>query len=366
MSPRTVRHRLQEVVTQVRGRTYPYRRRRRTKVPWHLYTRAQTREFPEVLELIRNVVNAYTREYPQAPPPPRPQGGRPLVPLGDRLKALLAQGYLGLPNRPTEGQIAVLQEHLGLSRNFGYKTVERSYGDLRVQAALGTLLEITNRPIAGLETGFAADGSGFPTAIGQHYRSIRERQNSAEKQVGSLPSSMGHHDWVYNVATVGLRYGLIAGWVSWADHHVGEVSRFPELVQQTKTLHPRWNTFVGDGAYSARWIVGMLDRVGVQSWILPRRNVTLKALGEPAWPRSLLGLVKDPDGWLSTYFQRPRVEATWWSVGSRNPGRIRKRLRDRRETEATVRVVVRNLRRLCYLRWLERDPKFTAFAPIAG
>ncbi len=352
------------VVAQVRERTFPYVRRPRAKVPWRLYTRAQTRELPEMLELIQEVVDLYAREHPEAAPSPRPRGGRPPVPLPDRLKALLAQGYLGLPNRPTEGEMVVLRGILGLSCLFGHKTVERSYGDPRLIRALYSLLEITNRPTYGLESAFAADGSGSPTVVSQHYRSTRERQRGPEREAGHLPAGHAHHDWVYNAATVGLRYGLIAGWVSWTDHSVAEPTRFPDLVRQTQRLHPEWDKFVGDGAYSARWIVGMLDRVGVQAWILPRRNVRLVSLGEPAWPRSLLGLAKDPQAWLSVYFQRVRIEATWWSVEARNPGKIRKRLPRRKETEAMLRAVVRNLRRLCYLRWLEEDRKFTDFAPV--
>jgi transposase len=358
--------RLREIVTQVRERTFPYVRRRKATIPWRLYTRAQTREFPEMLDLIRDVVDLYSREHPDTARDPRPRGGRPPVPLPDRLKALLLQGYLGMPNRPTEGEMAVLRLALGLSRRFGYKTVERSYGDLRMEAALYALLEITNRPIQGLETGFASDGTGFGTAIGQHYRRARERQKEKDQTGGPLPPAEGPHDWVYNVATVGLRYGLIAGWASWTDHRVGELSRFPEVAQQTHALHPGWRKFVGDGAYSARWVVGLLDGWGVQSWILPRRNVSMKCLGEPAWSRSLSGLIRDPQAWLSNYFERPRVEATWWSVASRNPGRIRKRRSERRETEAMLRAVVRNLRRLCYLRWLEQDGRFTGPAGFAA
>lgn len=363
MNPAQVRLRLQEVVTQVRTKTFPYVRRPRRPIPWRLYTHAQTRELPEMLDLIRDVVDLYAHEHPE-PPTLRPRGGRPAIPLSDRVKGLLAQGYLGLPNRPTEGEVAAFRAILGVGSLYGYKTVERSYGDPRVRAALFALLEITNRPVQGLETGFTVDGTGSPVTIGQHYRSARARQQQKERDVGLLPH--GERPWVYNVGAVGLRYGLIAGWVSWTDRRIGEPSQFPDLARQTKDLHPEWSRFLGDGAYSARWVVGLLDRMGVQAWILPRRNVTLKTLGEPAWPRSLLGLVRDPQAWLSVYHQRSRSEATWWSIAARNPGKIRKRIADRRETEALLRGVVRNLRRLCYLRWLERDPKFTALAPFAS
>jgi transposase len=363
VNPDQVRHRLQEVVAQVRTKTFPYVRRPRRPIPWRLYTRAQTRELPDMLDLIRGVVDLYADEHPE-PPRLRPRGGRPPISLADRLKALLAQGYLGLPNRPTEGEVAAFRAVLGVEALVGYKTVERSYGDPRVEAALYALLAITNRPIQGLETGFTVDGTGSPVTVGQHYRSARARQEAAEREAGLLPQ--GERPWVYQAGTVGLRYGLIAGWVSWTDRKVGELTQFSDLAQRTRELHPEWSTFVGDGAYSARWVVGRLDRVGVRAWILPRRNVTLKSLGEPAWPRSLLGLVRDPQAWLSEYHQRSRSEATWWSLEARNPGKIRKRLAARRVTEALLRAVVRNLRRLCYLRWLERDPKFTAPASIAS
>ncbi len=356
--------RVREVVDQVRERAFPYVRRPRTRVPWPLYDRAQTREVPDMLELIRILVDRYAWEHPEAPLPRPSRGGQPPVPLPDRLKVLLAQSYLGLPNRPTEGEVTVLRGSLGLSRYFGYKTVERSYGDPRIVAALYALFELTNRPVKGLETTFAADGTGFPTAIGQHYRGVRGRQREQEREQGLLPGGgRDDHDWVYNEATVGLRYGLFAGWVSWTDHSVGELGKFEGVARQTKALHDEWNRFLGDGGFSARWVVGMLDRMGVQAWILPRRNVRLTSLGEPAWPRSLQGMARDPQEWLSIHFQRVRIETTWWSVASRNSGRIRKRLSSRRETEAMLRGVVRNLRRLCYLRWLEQDPKFTAFAP---
>ncbi len=260
--------------------------------------------------------------------------------------------------------MAALRAALGVHSRYGYKTVERSYGDPRVRAALYALLEITNRPVQGLELGFTVDGTGSPVTVGQHYRSARARQEAKEREAGLLPQ--GERPWVYNAGTVGLRYGLIAGWVSWTDRAVGEITQFPELARQTRELHPEWSKFVGDGAYSARWVVGLLEQLGVRAWILPRRNVTMKCLGEPAWPRSLLGLVRDPQTWLAEYHQRSRSEATWWSIEARNPGKIRKRRSERRVTEALLRGVVRNLRRLCYLRWLERDENFTAFDSFAS
>ena len=228
---RCTTRRLREIVGQVRGKTFPYVRRPRTRVPWSLYTRAQTHELPDMLALIRRVVEVYEREHPPPSPVAARKGGRPPIPRADRVKTLLVQSYLTLPNRPTQGHVTVLRGALDLERpRIGYKTVERSYGDPAVVQALQGLLEITNRPVQSLEIAFAADGTGSPTTVGQHYRSARARQEERGKEQGLLPH--GDRSWVYNVATVGVRYGLIAGWVSWTDRTIGEISQFSELARQ--------------------------------------------------------------------------------------------------------------------------------------
>jgi hypothetical protein len=112
-----------------------------------------------------------------------------------------------------------------------------------------------------------------------------------------------------------------------------------------------------DGLYSARWVIGLAAEFGVQCRILPRRTVTLHGRGAPAWPRSLWGLVKDPQGWLREYHQRSLVETFWSALKCRSIEKVRKRKPSTQVTEATARAVVHNLRRLCYWHWVERiDP----------
>lgn len=361
MHPRVARQRLQATVTAIRERTFPYVPRPTAHPDWHLYDLAQTHELGDLLRLLRALVDDWATARPS---PPLSAGmGRPRVPLPDLIKLLLWQCYRGVANRPAEGDLHVLSAALGLTREFSYKTVERAYGRSEVRQAIGELVERSNRPIRGLETTFTVDGSGFPTTVTQHYRTVRERQDEG-KERGEVPR--GPNDWVYNVANVGCRYGLVAGWVSWTDHRVGEITPFPAVLAQTRRTHPEMARQLGDGAYSARWIVELLDQVGVDGRFLPRRNVTLKALGCTAWPRSLWGLVMDPQEWLRAYHERSKSEGGWSALKGRHPGKIRKRRSERRETEAMLRPLVYNLRRLCYLRWLEEDERFVSFTPFAG
>lgn len=339
--------RLRSTVAQVRDRSFPYVRRPHRTRNWHLYNLAQTHELEEILDLIGLVVDTDSAEQGSIPSPRR--GGRPRVPLADRLKALLWQSYRGVANRPTEGELRVL--NLGLGHRFSYKTVERAYSAPDVVAALPRLLEITNRPLRSFETIFSIDGSGFPGSVREHYRTERERQHEAEREAGYLPR--GPHSWVRNVANVGVRYGLVAGWKSWTDGSLPEVHCYPEVFAQTRANHPEMEQQLGDGAYAIRAIVDRTTAQGVSCRFLPRRKVNLKSFGVVGWKPSFWGLVVNPQGWLAEYHLRSVSEVVWGAVKARQPRKILKRLDRRRETEATLRAVTYNLRRLAYLHWAE-------------
>ena len=359
ISSEQARQRLRATVSRVRERTFPYQRRPRSPFPWHEYEWGLRRESENVADLVRGLVDLHTARFSQ-PLLPRPRGGRPPVPLSDLLRALLWQSYRSLPNRGAEADLRLMGPRLGVRQAFCYKVVEKAYSDPRVVRALGELLALTNLPVLGREEVFSPDGSGFPTSVKQHYASARSRQRGAEREeAGLLPPPVGHHDWVYNVAMVGVRYKLIAGWTSWTDHTQGELSAFPEVFRQTRELHPGMRRMTGDGGYSARWVVGMLHEAGVEARILPRRNVTLRSHGTPGWIAAHWGLITDPQRWLEEYHQRSAAsEAEWGALKARHPGKIRKRREERRVTEARLRGLTKNLRRLAYLRWMEKDPKF--------
>ena len=133
----------------------------------------------------------------------------------------------------------------------------------------------------------------------------------------------------------------------------------------TAALHPGSRIQLGDGLYAVRWVVGQVAEAGMVARFLPRRDVTLKCLGEPAWPKMLWGLVQEPQAWLEDYHERSKVEAFWHALKARNPPKIRKKVVAAQVTEATARAVVYNLRRLCYWKWVGGlDPVPDGTGPI--
>ncbi|EQD69057.1 hypothetical protein B2A_00205 [mine drainage metagenome] len=362
-TPARCRELLQQTITQVREGTFPYQSRPLPRRDWTLYDRAATHEARDLLDLLGSVTDTLAERVPAWAEIPEGHIGRdPIVTL-DRVRGLLWQSYRGVANRPAASELGLLARELGVVREYSYSTVARAYHDPEVLLALRTLLWLTNEPVIGEERGFAIDGSGFATAVAHHYASSRGRQRGAEREEGAFPSAP--RPWVRNVANIGLDYQLIAGWKSWTDPTKGELSAFEEVFRMTAALHPGAKIQLGDGTLRGRWVVGEVAEAGMEARFLPRRDVTLKCLGEPAWPKSLWGLVKEPQEWLRAYHERSRVEAFWGAIKARNPSKVRKRTVHARVVEATLRAVVYNLRRLCYWQWVAGlDPIPDGMGPL--
>jgi transposase len=358
ISPAVARARARAVIEAVRRREFPYLPRPRPRIRWSLYDKAQTHELPDMLALIERSVDQLDL------PPPRAdrRGGRPPVPLADLVKALLLQSYRQVANRPAEGDLRAMGAALGLRRKFSYKSLERAYSHPGLLRALEELLELTNRPVRGHETIFAVDGSGFSTSVQEHYRTYRARVSARRGPAALAPE--WRHLWVFNIANVGVRYGLIAAWTSRMDRDGREIDAFAKIFDQTRTNHPDIHRQLADSGYWARWVIDLLTEHGVEARIFPRRDLKLAARGSSGWIRAHWGLVVDPQRWMSEYHQRSRVESMWSALKCRTPGKTRKRRPERLVAEGWLRAVVYNLRRLCYLAWLERDE--LEFFRIAG
>ncbi|MGI0053478.1 MAG: hypothetical protein ACRECR_04365 [Thermoplasmata archaeon] len=81
----------------------------------------------------------------------------------------------------------------------------------------------------------------------------------------------------------------------------------------------------------------------------------MKSRGVSGWRPSYWGLIVNPQGWLADYHMRSVSEVVWGAITIRQPRKILKRLGVRQETEATLRAVTYNLRRLAYLRWTDSE-----------
>jgi len=108
-----------------------------------------------------------------------------------------------------------------------------------------------------------------------------------------------------------------------------------------------------DSAYLSRDNCDLIAGVGGIPRIYPKQGVTLKRKGSKAWTEMLLGFINDPQGWLREYHPRSISESAFSAFKRDFPIPLRKRIRLRRRQEAFSRMCSYNLKRLCYLKYLE-------------
>ena len=115
--------------------------------------------------------------------------------------------YFGISDRVSEGFLRLFKEKLGISSDFSYKTIERSYDPLRSEELLDEIFKITNEIGNSKEKKFSIDGTGDPCTMKVNYESKRAQQRkqtratkekeATKKQDDAFPGKK--HDFVYSV-----------------------------------------------------------------------------------------------------------------------------------------------------------------------
>jgi len=350
---------IRDVISKVRDGQSPYISRAKKDMDWGMYDVAQCHEIADMIDMIRDLVDMAVDRIEKEGGVSESGPGRPPTPPGDVAKVLLLQSYLNVPNRVAEGMIHLFKEKLGLSKTFSYKTIERGYDKKAVYRILDLVFDLTNEPVRDLETTFSVDGSGSPTSVKQNYNADRQRQNSKRSREKSdqddkfALSTFKKRDYVYKAAIIGVRFKLFASWKSTTDHSIGETTMFPEVFFRAHQNHPNMAMMLGDGIYATRPICKILGNKGVTPRLLPRRNITQKQKGVKDWGDMLSDLSEDVQQWLSEYHMRSISETGFSMVKTRNTKPLSKRLDARKETEDYLRGIVHNIRRLCYIRYMD-------------
>ena len=347
---------LRNLVKSVRDKSYPYERREEKERNWHDYDRAQVNEIADVLETIRDVVDLAASRIPEKKNGP----GRPSVPSQDIVKVMLMQAYFGMPNRIAQGFLRLFSEKLGISSEFSYKTIERGYDPERTKKILDEVLKIMNESGNSEENVFSTDGTGDPSTMKVNYESRRSQQRidkekNRDMKSDAFPHTEGKHDFQYSSFSVGVHTKIISGLFTTDDHSVGELSMFPEIMEQTVKMCPQIEIMLGDALYSNRKICSITEDYGIKPYFLPKTNATFRAKGVESWKAMLYGFVDNTQEWLQEYHMRSISESVNSMMKRKMPVKVRKKLPLRKNTEEILKINMHNLRQYSYLR--HTDPE---------
>jgi len=326
-----------QLVKQLKDDKFKYVEKDDEEIDWRRYDKAQINEINDMLLMITEAVDVACRrlEFEEVKGP-----GRPPNSPGDLAKAILMQQYFGVSNRVAEGLVLLFKEKMGFTSTFSYKTIERAYGDPKVTLLLRELFRMSQEPVKDKEHVFSPDGTGLP----------RSTKLNWENDKGKEYSQKGYEKMV---AMIGYKYKLFSA-VEITDHpHDHENPYFPSLLQQTLEAYDQVSTITADPAYLSRDNCTLITQADATPRIYPKEEITLNSKGSSGWTEMLLNFIDDPQEWLREYHHRSIVETGFSTLKRDYPKPLRKRLDPRRKQEAFTRACGYNLKRLCYLKYLE-------------
>ncbi|MDP2845171.1 MAG: hypothetical protein Q8N79_03730 [Candidatus Methanoperedens sp.] len=321
---------------------FKYTPKEEKEVDWAKYDKAQINEINNMLLLIRDIVDESCRRLKIEEVPRKKDIGRPPKPPRDLAKAVLMQQYFGVSNRVTEGLVNLFREKMEIRSRFSYKAIERAYEIPEVTLILQEVFKIVQEPIRDKEHNFSIDGSGLPTSTKQNWE--QDKKKSDTKGYEKM------------IAMVGTTYKMISSVTFTENPEANESPYLVPLVLETAEKYDEVDLVTGDAAYVSRDNCNIIASIGAIPRIYPKRGITLRQKGSKAWTDMLLSFINDPQKWLEEYHSRSISETANSTYKRDFPVPLRRKINVRRKQEAFARVCDYNLKRRCYLRYLESIP----------
>lgn len=337
-------------VAEVRSKEFPYRPKRPARIDWLGYNAAQENEFPEVIRLVGMIVERASDAFRF---PPRCDAvGREPYSKRDITRLVLAQQYEGRCNRVSIGLLSMFKPHLGIHGRFHptYKTLERAYEDPDVISLINEVFFLTQLPVKDKEHDFSFDGTCHPTTIKQNWESSKEEILRLSGKRGGAKERK-RHEFEKTLLAVGTTFKIIACFARTRSPFSNESPYLRPLLEQVVELYAMVAKVCMDSGLLSRENCTLIEKTGAIPRILPKKGVSIKTKGSPAWRRMMVEFVEETQRWLREYHSRSIVETVNSTLKRLFVVPLRKRLVERKATELLARIVVYNIRQLIYLRY---------------
>lgn len=305
---------LQKKVAKIKEKGY-YKSQEKRKVDWSAYTLNQIDDLKDTLHFIRDEVDrVYTRRNTC-------KVGRPSVDPGNLAKAILFTEFNGLPERKAQGWIELLGQHMGIDENIDDWVIGNGYKRLEVINILDRVFENVKES----DGNNGGDGTGLEKSRKENYESTKKKNT-------------------YMISIVDSREVVQA-------FEVGEkqecrIMRF--LVDKLrKSVKSLTGDLTLDAGFVDRNLAQLIEEAGLKPYIYPKKNLTLKSRGKPAWNKMWLKLLKNTQEWLKKYHVRSHTES-FHSSFKRIFGIVTKQDYKSTYTQVLSRIIHNNRRKLNY------------------
>jgi transposase/predicted nucleic acid-binding Zn finger protein len=288
---------------------------------WTEYNQAQTNQKPLFQEFLHQLCQSI--EVPQ-----RPRGrGRPSLSTGEAIFCGAVKVYSLFSSRLCAPELKDAQAKGYISRAPHFNTVIDYLGMKEMTPFIQQLIIASSLPLAGLESVFAPDSSGFSTS----------------KYVSWFNTRYGHeqdnHDWIKLHIMCGVTTNIITS-AKVTGRHDHDSPVFPHLL---KTTARNFNIkeVVADKGYSSKGNLELVVRKGATPYI-PFKTSATGALGG-VWEKLYHYFHMHRDEFLLHYHQRSNVESVFSMIKRRFLPNLRSRTETAQINELLLKVLCHNI-----------------------
>jgi len=261
------------------------------KQAWSAYNQAQAQEIKLFDELLKELVITI--------PEPEQHMGRPRLKQSDKIFCAIQKVYSQLSGRRANSLFERALEHEQLSHAPHYNAVSKTLLKKEITQILRHLVQLSASPLAGIETDFAVDSSGFRTNSFGHY--CAEKHGTKRKNL-----------WVKAHICTGVTTNIVSDAIV-TRGEAGDSPQFDRLVRNTAG-HFVINEVSADKAYSSRDNHDTVKDVGGTAYIPFKSNSTGKAKGSLVWKKAFHFFQFHRDVFSKHFHKRSNAETTFGAI----------------------------------------------------
>ncbi len=291
---------------------------------WSAYNKAQTTEKARVEMLLKSLCECIESPAPSA------RGGRPSLPLRDKIFASVMKVYSTLSGRRATSDIRDAAKRGHIEDAPHYNSVFRCLESEETTAILQQLIEESAAPLAVIENvagQFAQDSTGFSTTSYERWFSVKHQR------------IVSNHTWTKLHVMIGTATNVVT---SAKVSSEADCPLLPELLRSTAQRF-RVAEVSGDKAYLSKENLEAIEAVGAVPFIPFKINSVGMASKSPHWRKMWAHFTLKSDDFLARYHRRSNVESTMNMIKSKFGGSVRSKLPTAQVNEVLSKVLCHNL-----------------------
>ena len=254
---------------------------------WNAYNEAQKAEIKLFDELLKDLVEVI--------PEPEQTMGRPRLSIHETLFCAIQKVYSQLSSRRAYSLFENATERGQIDHAPDFNVPSKLFKNPEMTPIFHELVTLSALPVAGIESDFSVDSTGFRTTTFGAY---------CEDKYGKSKE----HRWVKAHLCAGAKTNIVAA-VAITDGNGADSPQFGPLIKKTATGFTI-NEVTADMAYSSRLNLQAVANSGGKAYIPFKKNATGRAGGSAIWKKMFHYFQLNRDEFMEHYHKRSNIEAT--------------------------------------------------------